>query len=328
MNQSVLSLLQQVVDLKKRQEQLESDSKKRKAIGFSRSSIQKAITQIQELTYNIDKSNVSKLKCVKGIGTGIIKRIQEILDTDGLQELQGSDLHSEIVMELTQVPGIGIPNAQRLIKEYNITSLKDLRQRFERGELLEGKHQLSHQMVIGLRHYSDLQCRIPRKEIDDIYSYLKQQISTISKRIKVKICGSYRRGHQKSGDIDVLVTHPTMESETALNRIVKKLSGFLIDNLTQKHTTKYMGICKMQGYTHARHIDIRFIKPESWYLALLYFTGSKELNILMRNNAIRKGLKLNEYHLTRDDQVVQVDSEKHVFKLLDMKYLSPSKRDI
>jgi DNA polymerase/3'-5' exonuclease PolX len=87
-----------------------------------------------------------------------------------------------------------------------------------------------------------------------------------------------------------------------------------------------MGFCKYDKFP-VRRIDIRFIPFLSWYPALLYFTGSKELNLMMRNKAKKLGYKLNEYGLFKGSKNIYVESEEEIFDLLEMKYLEPQERN-
>jgi DNA polymerase/3'-5' exonuclease PolX len=95
--------------------------------------------------------------------------------------------------------------------------------------------------------------------------------------------------------------------------------------LTENGKTKYMGICNLNGIL--RRIDIRFIPYESFYPAILYFTGSKDLNTKMRQLARINGWILNEYGLfDKNKKMMKVSSEKDIFDYLEMNYLSPDKR--
>jgi DNA polymerase/3'-5' exonuclease PolX len=91
-------------------------------------------------------------------------------------------------------------------------------------------------------------------------------------------------------------------------------------------TTKYMGFSKYKD-NHIRRIDIRFVTNDSFASALLYFTGSGEFNVKMRNIAKEKGYKLSEYGLfDKDDNKVKLKSEKAIFKFLGMDYVEPENR--
>ena len=96
---------------------------------------------------------------------------------------------------------------------------------------------------------------------------------------------------KNSGDIDLLVSG---DAEFDLIDFVKFLTdeGIVIDHLTDKGTTKFMGVCE-GGF----RLDIRFIPKESFGAALMYFTGSKVFNTLVRTEALKLGYTLEEYGL-------------------------------
>ena len=158
-----------------------------------------------------------------------------------------------------------------------------------------------------------------------------------------EICGSYRREKLTSGDIDVLFTKKNTkdslsdeESSKYLNMFVNILkkniksnnnSKFIVDDMTDKNiVTKYMGFSKYKE-NPIRRIDIRFISFESYHSALLYFTGSYELNKKMRNIAKSMDLKLSEYGLFKiNGKKYKIKSEKDFFKKLKLDYIEPKFR--
>ncbi len=155
----------------------------------------------------------------------------------------------------------------------------------------------------------------------------------------MELCGSYRREKPFSNDIDVLISKKDTTSnnkQNHLERFVNKLKNpmsrskdkpLLIDSMTDKKIkTKYMGFAKLLD-NPPRRIDIRFISYDSYPSALLYFTGSGDLNKKMRNIAKEKGYKLSEYGLfDKDGKPFKVTSERDIFHKLGMEYLPPSLR--
>ena len=212
------------------------------------------------------------------------------------------------------------------------------------------KH-LHYSQLIGIKYFHDIEKRIPRKEIEQMDNIITKVLKTMkNKDIISKVCGSYRRGNKDSGDIDILLWHPLFKDYDSLSclnnnnnillKLVKVLSsvGFLYDHITVDGNTKYMGICKVKSNPY-RRIDIRFIPYNSLASALLYFTGSANLNKKMRMEAQTKGYKLNEYGLYKGyfdkkqnkeifDEKFDTPTEESIFKLLDMTYLKPTDRNI
>ena len=308
MNENILELLK-----------LLSIQKKNEGERFKHLAILKAIGILKKYTKEIKTLNdIDDIKGLPGIGDGMIKRLTEIIKTGKLKELENTP-ELFLIKELTTVSGIGEKNAIKLISEYKIKSLKDLK-----NKVKTGKVDLTTAQNIGLNYYNDLNQRIPRKEITKVKGIISKEIKKIDPNIEMEIVGSYRRKKKESGDIDVLFSH----NKNYLTQIIELLNntGYLLDQIS-KGSKKYSGIFKIDEF--ARRIDILFIKPENYPAALLYFTGSGEHNQKMRAIAKSKGYKLNEYNLLDENgNQINVNSEEDIFKKLEMEYLEPNKREV
>jgi hypothetical protein len=218
---------------------------------------------------------------------------------------------------------------------------------------------LTQDQLIGLKYYYDIGAKIPRDEITRIQQILQTAAAELNPELIAQCCGSYRRGRARSGDVDCLLFHKGLSTENdvrqwetenghILSAFAAKLAalGFLIDHLSCGDT-KYMGLCRMAGPDRTnRRIDIRLMPMNSFATALLYFTGSKNMNTDMRNRALARDMTLNEYGLykfAKDPQgclikdakgknikgeQILTPTEADVFKQVGMKYLDPHERDI
>ena len=282
---------------------------------------------------------------MRGIGKGTIDRIKEILDKGKLKEIKSNkknNLHLKYISELEKIINIGPKKAQELVNKYKIKSIDQLKK-----EIKLGKVTVNDKIKLGLKYHNKYKQNIPRKEIDSINTYLHKKYPIIDNDLFGIICGSYRRKNMISNDIDVLIIHPKIKTMKKLknNKInylrqfvnLLKKDKFLTDDLTDKNIeTKYMGFCKYKSKSNSnkkyyhRRIDIRYIPYESYYSALLYFTGSGELNQLMRSKAQKLGYILNEYGLYKLDndkkKRIKINSEKDIFDKLNMEYLCPENR--
>jgi DNA polymerase/3'-5' exonuclease PolX len=92
--------------------------------------------------------------------------------------------------------------------------------------------------------------------------------------------------------------------------------------------TKYMGICRLNEKCNARRIDLMIIAAESWPYATLYFTGSKQLNVIMRSRALQLGYTMNEYRMEGPQKNYPAKTEQDIFRALGMGYLEPHQRSI
>lgn len=310
-------------------------------------SLQNAIKTLYKYE-NIIVSGKQLKEEIKGIGDGIAKRIDEIINTGTLSELEleldlendnnkdlknkeNNDEYNQKYILLKNITGVGDKRASEWSKlEFkNIEDLKCL--------ILNNKIKSTHHIDIGIKYYDDLLKKIPRNEIDDLYKIISKIISEISETLIFEICGSYRRGLDYSGDVDILLTdkysnNKKIKSNNYLTILVNNLKkrNIIIDDLTTTSGgKKYMGIYKFNN-NYGRRIDIRYIDYEEFYTALLYFTGSKNFNLDLRKKAIKMGYKLSEYSLIKvnNNEKMNINSEYDIFNILDVDYIDPTKRDI
>ena len=345
-----------------------SDKKEISAITFKIRNFIKVINSL-ELFDNpvIEKSE--DVKDLDGIGKGTLIRIDEIIKNGHLEEAHQkiSTEEEEIakqIDDLTTVTGIGPAKAvelqkkgitlSKLLEEY-----KDKSHSIQESEILKI---LTHHQLIGLKYYKQFKKRIPREKITKIDLRIQKLMSKFLKNNKIMdeittvICGSYRRGLPDSGDIDLLISGDTNNINNTNNtnkfnliEFVKFLTEeeLITDHLTEKGTTKFMGVCDKRG---GYRIDIRFIPLESFGAALMYFTGSKTFNTLVRAEALRQGYTLEEYglyplikadadahqkkkassHQHLKGEIIPCPTEEIIFNILkiDKKYLDPHNREL
>jgi DNA polymerase/3'-5' exonuclease PolX len=219
-------------------------------------------------------------------------------------------------------------------------------------------HKIHKSSLVGVKHFHDMSEKIPRDEIKTAETILKKIALHMNKDLLVMICGSYRRGRDKSGDVDCLIAHPLIKTKddlennptNLLESFVELLMNynFIIDQLDMGNK-KFMGFCNIMQFikqkqtpnTHntpntpnkhniARRIDIRIVPFESYGSAILYFTGSKTFNTNMRAHALKKGYSLSEFGLTKvsDGKLIPCSTEEEIFKIINYPYKTPVERDI
>ena len=317
---------------------IDNKEEKRKQ-GFRLRYINLAASIIKKHPYKIKSSE--DLKEYSGIGKGIKARVDEILKTGSLPELK-SDLMGQIkekmsiIEQLSGVHGIGPKLAKQYVEKYKVKNVTELKKKIKSGEI-----QVGDKLKIALKHYSKFKTNIPRAEIDVVNDMISKIINKIDKDLVYTIAGSYRRGAAKSNDIDVLFSHKKYTTKNKYHKsninllsiFVKELKKkkFLIDDLTDDTKEKYMGFSKLKGKP-IRRFDLIFIPYNSYPAALLYFTGSYQLNTIMRNKAKQMNMRLNQNGLYeyKDNKLkmLRTTSEKAIFRKLKMKYLEPTDRNI
>lgn len=317
---------------------------------FRINSLRKIISIISKLNFAIKSSD--QVKQIPGIGKGTIQRIEEILKTGALAELKSYDkiikktsIRSNAIEDLMNVVGIGKVMASTLVDEYNIKSASELKKLVDSNKNIP--QIINDKIKLGLKYFGKFEGSIPRAEIDKIYDYLQDLTDKFNPNMFITICGSYRRELPTSSDIDVLLVHMDLitnediikynanlsNQQNLLSEFVSYLRNrkILLDDITDKNIkTKYMGFAQFNQLklNKIRRIDIRLIPMVSYWPALLYFTGSYDLNQTMRAKAKKLGYKLNEYGLydLRTDEMIVVTSEQEIFEKLEINYIQPNQR--
>ena len=270
------------------------------------------------LKYPNSITTAEQLEGLPAIGPTIMDKLKEYVKTGTLRILEQEK--SNPVNILTDVYGIGPKKAEELVKT-GIKTIADLREK--QDELLNDIQK------IGLQYYEDILQRIPRQEIEEY----KVVISEIIKSDTFDIVGSYRRGAQHSGDIDIIITGQTgLAYKELIDELIKKK---IILHVLSRGPSKTLVIAKLPNSVIGRRLDFLYTPPNEYAFALLYFTGSKVFNTIMRQEALNQGYTLNEHgicHLTADkkkgDLVLQpFPNEKAIFDFLGMPYRTPLERD-
>lgn len=323
------------------------DQKQAIANSFRMKQIKNALSIIKKYPKKITLDNLSEFGELPGIGKGTIERITEIIIKGKLGEIANfkdtSNKEKKVIDELESIVGVGRATALELVRQ-GVKSVEDLKNKIASKEI-----EVNEKIQLGVKYYGKFLGDIPRDEITKIYKLIEKVIIKMNKHYNLddnnkyifEICGSYRREKPTSGDIDVLVSKmgTNMNDSDEINhldRLIKRLKKpitqndnqpLLIDDITDKfYETKYMGFAKYKDNPF-RRIDIRYVAYDVFPSALLYFTGSAELNKKMRAIAKKMKLKLSEYGLTKEDgSKYLINSEYDVFKILKIEYLEPKLR--
>ena len=268
------------------------------------------------MNYPEDITTVSQISKLPGLGSTITSKLQEYVDTGKLNKLE-KEKTNPIVL-LTGVYGIGPKKAEELVKQ-GITTIDQLRESKE--------DVLNEAQRVGLQHYEDILERIPRNEIDRYQTYLSSVFAkATNKGSKFDIVGSYRRGAKSSGDIDIIITNESNDKKGSFDAFLDKLiSDGTITHVLSRGASKSLTVAKLPGETKFRRVDFLYTSPKEYPFALLYFTGSKIFNTVMRQRALDMGMTLNDhglYKLVAGEKGSKVEhefpSEEEIFKFLEV----------
>jgi NAD-dependent DNA ligase len=268
------------------------------------------------MTYTNDIFTPNQLKDLPGVGVTILDKLNEFTQTGTLQIIENEKTNP--INIFTDIYGVGPKKAAELV-DAGIKTIAQLR---------ENQQLLNDIQKIGLIHYEDILEKIPRNEIEEYKTVFESTFSKSSDD-KIEIVGSYRRGSQSSGDIDVIITstNPKIFS-IFINELIKNK---IILHVLSKGPTKCLVITKL--FNKARRVDFLYTTPQEFPFAILYFTGSKIFNTVMRQYAVNKGYTFNEhgiYHLENKQKGEKVEkvfnTEKDIFDFLGLQYKTPLER--
>ena len=267
-------------------------------------------------------TEIENFKSVKNIGEAMYKKITEFFTTGEIASLNRlRETVSNIPEPLfSKIYGVGPVKEKQLIAS-GVTTIQELRSR--QDELLNNVQK------IGLKYYEDILEKIPRTEIDGYNTLFKESFQNVTKDTndQYEIVGSYRRGHAQSGDIDVIITS---NDKKMFTRFIEQLqtTGIITEVLSQG-PTKCLVVSHLNKKSKARRVDFMYTTPEEYPFAILYFTGSKEFNVVMRAHALSKGYSMNEHGITTKDKK-KVNhifrNEKDIFDFLGLVYRNPEER--
>jgi DNA polymerase (family X) len=266
-----------------------------------------------------------KLKCIDGIGDDLAAKIITLVQTGKLPQLE--ELKAQVpdsVLALLRIPGVGPKKAAALHKELGVKTLAELKAACEAGKVqkLKGFGVKTEQIILqGMSVAEQASVRMYWAEADQIVQELREHLSGCRAIDKIEFTGSYRRGKETVGDLDILITaddpNPAMDCLGKYAPVAQVLAR---------------GETKMSVRTgNGLQIDLRVVPPESFGAALQYFTGSKEHNVILRGMAKDQGLKINEWGVFRvkGDKETRIAgaTEQEVYDTLDMPVFPPELRE-
>ena len=288
---------------------------------FRARAFQKANESLVMHPHEINASNYKELSNLPGIGETIIHKFGELIETGSLRALERERNDPKNIF--SDIYGVGPKKADDLV-EKGVKTLEELKSR--QNELLNEKQK------IGLRHYDDILKRIPRSEIDDYVKLFQASFDDVkTDDAEMQIVGSYRRGAQTSGDIDVIVTS---SEQSMFNAFMDKLlEKNIITDILSRGNTKSLVVGKLPSSSTHRRIDFLYTPKDEFPFALLYFTGSKIFNTVMRARALSMNYSLNEHGIYKMDGKKKGDKVQHhfateedIFQFLNMEYKEPRLR--
>jgi DNA polymerase (family 10) len=231
------------------------------------------------------------------------------------------------LLEMMRIPGLGPKKIKALYSDLGIDTIDKLKQACENGEVAELKGfgaKTQSKILEGIEFLGTVGNRVRL----DQAMYLGQQVIDGLKKcpgiIRMEVCGSLRRRRETAKDIDILVSSdkpgPIMDAFVKLPVVVQVVA--------RGETKSSIVVGDGAGSDRVvMNADLRVVADKNFPFAQHYFTGSKDHNIVMRQRAIDRGLKLNEYELAGDGKHITCKDEADLFRALGLDYIPPEIRE-
>ena len=264
------------------------------------------------------------LTTIEGIGSTLAEKSEVLVKTGKLPQLDKLRLEvPPTLRDIMQVPGVGAKKAMKMFQELGVSDLASLRAACESGLVasLKGFGVKTQQSILQNMQIAEKAAqRLMIDQADYLVDRLRKHMQDCTSVQRLDFAGSYRRGKETIGDLDLLII------SRDVNSVMDHFSAFpLIQEIIQRGDTK-MSV----RVTDSFQVDLRVVAEESWGAALQYFTGSKEHNVRIRGMAKAKGMKINEYGVfdaADETKVLAGSEERDIYALVGMPWVPPEMRE-
>jgi len=262
-----------------------------------------------------------RVTTIPGIGKDLEQKIKEIVSEGRLQYLE--DLKKDIpkgLLDILAIPGVGPKTAKLLYEKLEIRDVVMLERMAHAGRIRElpGMKQKTEENILrGIEILKRGHDRMDLKTAQDVALSFTSGLKKLKEVKRIDPAGSLRRRKDTVRDIDLLISSNKPEKVMHAFTTLPQVKEIIVKGLTK---SSILSIDNIQ-------VDVRVIKDDSYGAALLYFTGSKEHNIRLRQRAITKDLKLSEYGIFRNNKRIAGKTEMEMYKKLGLSYIEPELRE-
>ncbi|OGY63583.1 MAG: DNA polymerase III [Candidatus Harrisonbacteria bacterium RIFCSPLOWO2_02_FULL_41_13b] len=299
--------------------EMEGEAFKPRAYEKAAEAVEALAEEVREI---YKKGSLKALENIPGFGVSITEKVEELIKTGHCRYYE--QLKKKIPVnlgELSAVGGLGSKNIKRLYQELGIRNLKELEKSARAGKIknLEGFGEKSEENILrGIEFLKQSGGRFVLGLVMPEINGIAQQLRNLKEVKKLEVAGSVRRWKETIGDVDIL----------AVSNKPKAVMDFFV-SLPQVARVFAQGETKSAiKLKNGMDVDLRVVSENSYGAALNYFTGSKDHNVALREIAIKKGYKLNEYGLFKGKKPIAGRTEKEIYKALGMDYIEPEMREM
>jgi DNA polymerase/3'-5' exonuclease PolX len=264
-----------------------------------------------------------ELRSIPGVGDAIEEKLREYLSTGRVSYYDR--LQKDVpagVAEMLRLPGLGPKTARRFWVELGIEGPAELLAALD-AHRLDGVKGFGEKKIAQIRAAVEAHraggpgARLPIADAYPIALALVRGLREGAGAERVEVAGSFRRGRETVGDLDILVTSDDP------GRAFDVFSALpLVREVRLRGGTKETVLLQ-----NGLQVDLRVVEPAAFGAALVYFTGSKDHNVQIRSLAKDLGLRVNEYGVLRGEERVAGRTEEEVYAALGLAWVPPELRE-
>lgn len=276
-----------------------------------------------------------KLKEIEGIGSSIAENIGEYAESGTFGDFE--ELRAKVpsgLLQIMEIPGLGPKTVRLMWTDLKIETIADLKKAIDDGSL-EDLPRMGKKTIENIRDaiaFSEQSGgRTPIGKAMPLAEQIVDTLGKVKGVTQIQYAGSLRRGAETIGDIDILVSAKDPAKVHTAFTEMEGVEKVLASGDTKSSVRMKLGKRQIQ-------VDLRSIDEHAFGAALMYFTGSKEHNVRLRERALKKGLTLNEYGLFPEDdedtppqqrgiKPVASETEEKIYKALDLEWIAPELRE-
>ncbi|HEV8458054.1 MAG TPA: DNA polymerase/3'-5' exonuclease PolX [Methylomirabilota bacterium] len=284
----------------------------------------RAAQNVESLTEEVETLVAeNRLDRVAGIGKDLAAKIAEYLQTGQMRAVE--EAKKEIpagVVALMDVPGVGPKTAKLLYEKAGVHDVTQLEELAKAGRLkgmpgIQAKTEAN--ILKGIAVIRQGQARMPLGRALPLAEELARALERVKEVKQISLAGSIRRRRETAGDMDILVT--SAKPEHVIDAFVRLPQ---VAEVLERGGTK-ASVRHREGL----QVDLRVVEPEAFGAALVYFTGSKQHNIRIREMAQRKGLKISEYGVLDESTSRRIagKTEEDVYAAIGLPWIPPELRE-
>lgn len=263
-----------------------------------------------------------KLTEYEGIGDHLAAKITELVETGKLPEYEKLKKSTPPgLLKLIQIQGLGPKKVKTLYQKLKIKSVEDLKKAAEAGKIakLTGFGAKTEKNILrSLEHRESYQKRYLWWDAEKVAIPILEKLRKIKGVKQADICGSFRRKLETVGDLDFLVA--TDNPKPVMNWFTSLAEHVLAKGETKSSIRLSSGM----------QVDLRIVPPSQYVFALVYFIGSKQHNIKIRNRSLKRGWSLSEYGFEPEKKNItmpKIRDETGLYKALDLSYIPHELRE-